>query len=75
VHPTAGLETAGKKHLPLPVFVTRLYGCTTHSRSIPRGSVALVSAKRRIYSHGAEYIRGITKAYKLSRWEFQIEKT
>jgi len=75
VRPTAGLETAGKKHLPLPGFVTRLYGCTTHSRSISRSSLALVSAKRRICSLGAEYIRGITKAYKFSRWEFQIEET
>lgn len=72
---TAGLETAGKKHLPLPGFVSRLYGCTTHSRCISRSALPLASAKRRIHSHGAECIRGITKAYKFSRWEFQIDET
>jgi hypothetical protein len=46
VRPTAGLETAGKKHLPLPGFVSRLYGCPTHSWSILRGPKALVSAKK-----------------------------
>ena len=71
---TAGLETAGKKHLPLPGFVKRLYGCPTHSRSILRGPQALVSAKRRIHCHGAEHIRGTTKAYKLSRRNLKLKR-
>ena len=70
---TAGLETAGKKHLASPVIVSRLYGCPSHSRSILRGSLALVSAKRRIHCHGAEYIRR-TKAYKFSRWNFKLKR-
>lgn len=73
VRPTAGLETAGKKHLPLPGFISRLYGCPSHSRSILRGSLALVSAKRRIHCHGAEYIRR-TKAYKFSWWNFKLKR-
>jgi hypothetical protein len=72
--PPASQETAGKKHLPLPGFVSRHYGCPTHSRSILRGSQALVWATRRIHCHGAEYIRRTTKAYKFSRWNFKLKR-